>query len=326
MERVIHSRLMDWLIKNNKLHFYQTAYRAHHSTVDQLFYLCQTTIDSLKMKSHRKSMAVFLDLSVAFDCVWRQKLVHTCYNIGIKDNALVWINDFLRDRKFSVRKLCGTSWGSRFHTLKSTYNTLIRSVLEYASPIWTPASTSAKQKLDFVKHRASKIIIGVVSSTNNVTAEHECGLPTLESRRKLATVKFTNEIRYNTDHISTNVFNQWKDSERLKRSSTLQFDNEIRKNIQMAHSSLDYLPEPIILKKPPGNTRGCLNQLQPSSKKENSKVLKQKGLDTINLLSKNNMTVSTLMAPRINPSIKEVPEFFLSIQMEVYTNIESILV
>ncbi|GFS93482.1 reverse transcriptase domain-containing protein [Nephila pilipes] len=43
------------------------------------------------------------DLSAAFDRVWRQKLVHICYSTGIKGNALIWINDFLRDRKFSVR-------------------------------------------------------------------------------------------------------------------------------------------------------------------------------------------------------------------------------
>ncbi|GFS55323.1 hypothetical protein NPIL_190991 [Nephila pilipes] len=82
------------------------------------------------------------------------------------------------------------------------YSTEIRPVLEYASPIWTPASTSAKQKLDSVQHRASKI--GAVSSTNNVTAEHECGFPTVESRCKLATVMFTSKISCNnTDHIST---------------------------------------------------------------------------------------------------------------------------
>ncbi|GFT70682.1 putative RNA-directed DNA polymerase from transposon BS [Nephila pilipes] len=52
------------------------------------------------MKPHRKTMAVFLDLSAVFDHVWRQKLVHICYNTGIKDNAFIW-KDFLRDRKFS---------------------------------------------------------------------------------------------------------------------------------------------------------------------------------------------------------------------------------
>ncbi|GFX78672.1 RNase H domain-containing protein [Trichonephila clavipes] len=46
-------------------------------------------------------------------------------------------------------------------------------VLEYAAPIWAPASVSSKQKLDSIQHRASKVIIGAVSSTNNEKAERE---------------------------------------------------------------------------------------------------------------------------------------------------------
>ncbi|GFX87602.1 probable RNA-directed DNA polymerase from transposon BS [Trichonephila clavipes] len=87
-----------------------------------------------------------------------------------------------------LRKLSGTSWGSRPQTLKSTFCTVIRQVLEYATPIWTPASISVKRKLDSVQHRVAKIIIGAVSSTNNEKAEQECSLPPLESRRNLAPI------------------------------------------------------------------------------------------------------------------------------------------
>ncbi|GFV66568.1 reverse transcriptase domain-containing protein [Trichonephila clavipes] len=149
-----------------------------------------------------------------------------------------------------LRKLCGTSWGSRPQTLKSTFCTVIRPVLEYATPIWTPASISVKRKLDSVQHRAAKIIIGAVSSTNNEKAEQECGLPPLESRRKLATIKFTNKLRsYGLDHISRRVFDKWKHSTRLKRSSTLQLDREIRKELNLVHSSLEFLQEPSFQKK-----------------------------------------------------------------------------
>ncbi|GFX57244.1 probable RNA-directed DNA polymerase from transposon X-element [Trichonephila clavipes] len=103
MERIIHRRLMNWLIENKKLHFYQTAFRTHHSTTDQLFYLNQSIIDGFQEKPHKKTLAVFLDISAAFDRVWRQKLVHTIQGTGINGKALLWINDFLRGRKFSVR-------------------------------------------------------------------------------------------------------------------------------------------------------------------------------------------------------------------------------
>ncbi|GFT47390.1 probable RNA-directed DNA polymerase from transposon BS [Trichonephila clavipes] len=441
MERVIHRRLMNWLIENKKLHFYQTAFQTHHSTTDQLFYLNQSITDGFQEKPHKKTLAVFFYISAAFDRVWRQKLV---LDTGINGKALLWINDFLRGRKFSVRfngalsesrrmwagvpqgsvlsplpflifmntihhhihpdtniacyaddiavwhshndiresekalnttlkgiaewaenlkltinadktnycffstyrrhrssfnanikiqnsqikkvdlptylgvtldpelrfsnhieqtankalgklnilrKLCGTSWGSRPQTLQSPFCTVIRPVLEYATPIWTPASISVKRKLDSVQHRAAKII-GAVSSTNNEQAEQECGLPPLESRRKLANIN-TNKLRsYGLDHISRRVFDKWKHSTRLKRSSTLQLDSEIRKELNLDHSSLEFLQEPLIPKNPPKNTCSELELLQPCSKKEDPVPLRQKGLETIAILYQDNFAIT----------------------------------
>ncbi|GFV43949.1 RNA-directed DNA polymerase from mobile element jockey [Trichonephila clavipes] len=241
MERVIHRRLMNWLIENKKLHFYQTAFRTHHSTTDQLFYLNQSMIDGFQEKPHKKTLAVFLDISAAFESIaeWADNLKLTinadktnyCIfstdgrhrssfnaNIKIQNSQIkkvdlptylgVTLDPELRFSKHIeqtankalgklniLRKLRGTSWGSRPQTLKSTFCTVIRPVLEYTTPIWTLVSISVKRKLDSVQHRAAKIIIGAVSSTNNEKAEQECGLPPLESRRKLATIKFTNKLR-----------------------------------------------------------------------------------------------------------------------------------
>ncbi|GFX57022.1 RNase H domain-containing protein [Trichonephila clavipes] len=192
-----------------------------------------------------------------------------------------------------LRKLSGTSWGSRPRTLKSTFCTVIRPVIEYATPIWTSASISVKRKLDSVQHRAAKIIIGAVSSTNNEKAEQECGLPPQESRRKLATIKFTNKLRsYGLDHISRRVFDKWKHSTRLKRSSTLQLDSEIRKELNLDHSFLEFLQEPLIPKNPPKNTCFELELLQPCSKKEDPVTLRQKGLETIAILSQDNFAIA----------------------------------
>ncbi|GFX02749.1 RNase H domain-containing protein [Trichonephila clavipes] len=189
-----------------------------------------------------------------------------------------------------LRKLCGTSWGSRPQTLKSTFCTVIRPVLEYATPIWTPASISVKRKLDSVQHRAAKIIIGAVSSTNNEKAEQECGLPPLESRRKLATIKFTNKLRsYGLDHISRRVFDKWKHSTRLKRSSTLQLDSEFRKELNLDHSSLEFLQEPLIPKNPPKNRIGIAAAMFQKRRPCNSQT---KGLETIAILSQDNFAIA----------------------------------
>ncbi|GFS67639.1 reverse transcriptase domain-containing protein [Trichonephila clavipes] len=218
MERVIHRRLMNWLIENKKLHFYQTPFLTYHSTTDQLFYLNQSIIDGFQEKPHKKTLAVYLDISAAFDrrilkltinadktnyCIFFTDRRHrSSFNANIKiQNSQIKKVDLPTylgvpldpELRFSkhieqtankalgklniLRKLCGTSWGSRPQTLKSTFCTVIRPVLEYATPIWTLASISVKRKLDSVQHRAAKIIIfGAVSSTNNEKAEQECGL------------------------------------------------------------------------------------------------------------------------------------------------------
>ncbi|GFQ82505.1 probable RNA-directed DNA polymerase from transposon BS [Trichonephila clavata] len=102
MEKIIHSRIVKWLIKRKVLHIYQTAYRAQHNTVDRLFYLVLSIIDGFQERPHRKTSAVFIDLSAAFDRVWRQKLIEILHSLCISGNILLWINDFLRDRRFAV--------------------------------------------------------------------------------------------------------------------------------------------------------------------------------------------------------------------------------
>ncbi|GFV44015.1 RNase H domain-containing protein [Trichonephila clavipes] len=176
---------------------------------------------------------------------------------------------------------------------QNAYSSIIRPVLEYAAPIWAPASVSSKQKLDSIQHRASKIAIGAVSSTNNEKAERECGLPPLDCKRNLSTVKFTKKLRcYKEDHISTRVFNEWTYTKRLKRSSTLQLDEGIRIQINLEHSILNFMQEPPFPRRPPKETKITLNLLRPCSKKEDTRILKQKGLETIEKISQENFAVA----------------------------------
>ncbi|GFW34957.1 RNase H domain-containing protein [Trichonephila clavipes] len=85
---------------------------------------------------------------------------------------------------------------------------------------------------------------------------------------------------------------KWKHSTRLKRSSTLQLDSEIRKELNLDHSSLEFLQEPLIPKNPPKNTCFELELLQPCSKKEDPVTLRQKGLETIAILSQDNFAIA----------------------------------
>ncbi|GIY31627.1 RNase H domain-containing protein [Caerostris extrusa] len=147
--------------------------------------------------------------------------------------------------------------------------------------------------MDSVQHRASKIIIGAVSSTNNNKVEQEWGLPSLGNRRNLATSKFINRLLSNNmDHISTRVFNEWKGSTRLKRSSTVQLDKDIRSRINLEHSSLNFVQEPLFPRKPPSETKFGLKLLFETIQKRRPNILKQKGLDTIDKFSQDNLAIA----------------------------------
>ncbi|GFU46394.1 RNase H domain-containing protein [Trichonephila clavipes] len=88
------------------------------------------------------------------------------------------------------------------------------------------------------------------------------------------------------------VFDKWKHSTRLKKSSTLQLDSEIRKELNLDHSSVEFLQEPLIPENPPKNTCFELELLQPCSKKEDPVTLRQKGLETIAILSQDNFAIA----------------------------------
>ncbi|UYV74860.1 hypothetical protein LAZ67_12001370 [Cordylochernes scorpioides] len=101
-ERIIHFRLIVWLTYNNKINFYQTAYRSQQCTTDQLFYFCQSIIDSFQEKPPKKTTAIFFYMTSAFDRVWREKLREKLHNIGVRGETLTWIADFLRGRRLKV--------------------------------------------------------------------------------------------------------------------------------------------------------------------------------------------------------------------------------
>ncbi|XP_071043125.1 uncharacterized protein [Parasteatoda tepidariorum] len=101
-----------------------------------------------------------------------------CSNRALKKLNILW-------------RLCGTKWGAAPKTLKTTYTTLIRPKMEYATPVWSHSSSTSRERLDKVQAKAAKIMPGAVSSTNNLRIQEECGLVPLEERRQMLTVKFT---------------------------------------------------------------------------------------------------------------------------------------
>ena len=101
LERMINRRLINHLESNNVLSPTQTGYRNHRSTEDQLAYLSQNIENAFQEK--RKVLAVFFDLSNAFDKVWKEGLLVKLLRTGARCKMYMWIQQFLFARTDRVK-------------------------------------------------------------------------------------------------------------------------------------------------------------------------------------------------------------------------------
>jgi retron-type reverse transcriptase len=101
MERMVTTRLTWYLEKNLKLSNTQCGFRKNRSTVDHILRLT----DTINKYNHNKgfTLAVFLDFEKAYDMIWRKGLFIKLHNIGIRDNMLNFISNFLENRTMQVR-------------------------------------------------------------------------------------------------------------------------------------------------------------------------------------------------------------------------------
>ena len=100
LETMINRRLINHLESNNVLSPTQTGYRKHRSTEDQLAYLAQNIEDAFQEK---KVLAVFFDLSNAFDKVWKEGLLVKLLRTGVRSKMYMWIQHFLFARTARVK-------------------------------------------------------------------------------------------------------------------------------------------------------------------------------------------------------------------------------
>ena len=96
LERLIYNRMVPFLEENHILGDQQFGFRKGRSTTDQLLELYDSMLQSLDKQQVKKIL--FVDVSKAFDRVWRKGLIHKLKKIGIRGELLNWLESYLRDR------------------------------------------------------------------------------------------------------------------------------------------------------------------------------------------------------------------------------------
>ena len=100
LERIIHNRLMRYLISNSYLSRFQFGFRPMGSTQEAI--LTATNDWHKTLDRGLSSAAVFFDLSKAFDTVPHHLLLQTLRSIGISGPLLEWFDSYLSNRQQRV--------------------------------------------------------------------------------------------------------------------------------------------------------------------------------------------------------------------------------
>lgn len=101
LERMVNRRLTFLLEIQNILSPTQTGYRKFRNTEDQLALLVQDIENSFQEK--KKTLAVFFDLSRAFDKVWKEGLILKLLRAGVRSKMHMWIHHYLFGRTARVK-------------------------------------------------------------------------------------------------------------------------------------------------------------------------------------------------------------------------------
>lgn len=111
-EKLMCSRLKSHLYFNNIINDNQFGFRVNNSTSDAIVQFLDECYNSINSKNH--ILAVFLDLSKAFDTIDHNILKFKLYHTGIRGTLLDWFCSYLTSRKQRVT----------FNSAKSDYKTL----------------------------------------------------------------------------------------------------------------------------------------------------------------------------------------------------------
>lgn len=100
-ERLVSDQLKDFLERNDILSRHQSGFRKKHSTVSAALKVLNDILEALDLR--KLCVALFIDLSKAFDTVDHEILVDTLHKIGLSEHSVFWFRNYLMDRSQCVQ-------------------------------------------------------------------------------------------------------------------------------------------------------------------------------------------------------------------------------
>ena len=116
LEKVVFLQVYDYFVKNKLLYDSQYGFRKYHSTEFAALEFTDKIITNLDQS--KLPIAIFLDLSKAFDTIDHSILIHKLHYYGIQGTSLNWFKSYLDNRQQFVQ----------FNDSKSSYSTITTGV------------------------------------------------------------------------------------------------------------------------------------------------------------------------------------------------------
>ena len=105
LEKLVYKRVYNFLDSNGSLYTSQYGFRSNHLTDNAVTELLGEVLKNLENKKY--TLAIFLDLSKAFDTLEHEVVIKKLARYGIRGTCLEWFKSYLTNR--SMRLKCRTS-------------------------------------------------------------------------------------------------------------------------------------------------------------------------------------------------------------------------
>ena len=121
-EKIIYNKIIEFLNEFNILYQHQYGFRQKHSTVHPIIHFLNHCAESSNETIPKITLAVFCDLSKAFDVINHEILLYKLNVLGLRGKINSWLRDYLTGRRqyvqlddeksFSLEIKCGVPQGS----------------------------------------------------------------------------------------------------------------------------------------------------------------------------------------------------------------------
>ena len=119
LEKIVHKRVVSFMMKCDVLYKNQYGFRPKYSTIDAVTYFMSDVLPALDRNEY--CLSVFLDLSKAFDTINHGLLLEKLEFYGIRGTALHWFQSYLHQRKQYVTYSNTNSKSAEIEYCECTY-------------------------------------------------------------------------------------------------------------------------------------------------------------------------------------------------------------